>query len=177
MFQPAIRTIAFRGAALLLAAGSSAGIASADSATPGAAVTTSTTGVAHSHHGAKPALVALHKQIAHDERQALLKALNLTPKQLRQDRRAGESIAAIAQGENIPLTTVSTAMTAAAQTDLDQAVAAGTLKPKREQHQLSRLQTRLTKRLNATPRPHVSKHVKGPSTSSKTLVTTSSTPS
>ena len=177
MFQPAIRTIAFRGAALLLAVGSSAGIASAASATPGTAVTTSTTGVTHRHRVAKPALVALHKQIGRDERQALLKALNLTPKQLRQDRRAGKSIAAIAQGGNVPLTTVSAAMTAAAQTDLNQAVAAGTLKPTREQHLLSRLQTRLTKRLNATPRPHVSKHVKGTSTSSKTPVTTSTTPS
>jgi methylphosphotriester-DNA--protein-cysteine methyltransferase len=175
MFQPAIRTIAFRGAALLLAVGASAGIASADSATPSTAVTTSTTGVANSRHVAKPALVALHKQIAHDERQALLKALNLTPKQLRQDRRAGESIAVIAQGENVALTTVSTAMTAAAQTDLDQAVAAGTLKPKREQHLLSRLQTQLPKRLHATPHPHVNKHAKGASTSSTTRTTTSTT--
>lgn len=166
MFQPAIRTIAFRGAAVFLAVGSSAGIASADSATPGTAVTTSTTGVAHSHHVAKPALVALHKQISHDERQALLKALNLTPKQLHQDRRAGKSIAVIAQDENVPLTTVSTAMTTAAQTDLNQAVTVGTLQPKREQHLLSRLQTQLVKRLNAAPRPHVSKHAKGTSTTS-----------
>lgn len=171
MFQPVIRTIAVRGAALLLAAGSSAGIASADSATPSTAVTPSTSASAHHQHVAKPALVALHKQVRQDERQALLKTLNLTSKQLHQDRRAGKSIAAIAQGENIPLATVSTAMTAAAHTDLDQAVTGGTLKPKREQHLLSRLQTHLAKRLNAAPRPHVSKHAKGTSTTSTTLTT------
>lgn len=175
MFHPAIRTIAFRGAALLLATGAlggATGIANADTTAPTTTVTATSTGKVHPHLAANSALVALHKQLRRDERQALLKALNLTPQQLRQDRRAGKSIAAIAQGENVPLTTVSTAMTTAAQTDLNQAVTAGTLQPRREQRMVGRLQTHFSKRLNATPGPHVGKHVRATASETHSAVGT-----
>lgn len=172
MFQPTLRTVAFRGAALLLAAGTlgGAGIASAAGSTQATATPTSTSSV-HPQHAAKPALVALHKQIRHDEHQALLQTLKLTPKQWHQDRRAGQSIAVIAQNQQVPLARVSNALVGAAQSDLSKAVNAGTLKPKREQRLLARLQAHLPQRLNATPKPHPAKHAKATSTSSTTSTT------
>lgn len=161
MFQPALRTVAFRGAALLLAAGTLGGAGIANAA--GTTATTATSTV-HRQHATKPALVALHKQLRHDERQALLQTLKLTPKQWHQDRRAGQSIAVIAQNRQVPLATVSNALVGAAQSDLSKAVNAGTLKPKREQRLLARLQTHLPQRLNATPKPHPAKHGKAAAT-------------
>lgn len=174
MFQSTIRTIAFRGAALVLAAGTlggATGVANAATAAGTTTATTTSTAKVHPHHAANPALVAIHKQIRHDEQQALLKTLNLTAKQLRQDRRAGESIATIAQGKQIPLATVSTALVAAAQNDMNQAVATGTLKATREQHLLSHLPTRLTKRLQATPKAHHARHATGTATTSTSTST------
>jgi hypothetical protein len=176
MFQPTLRTVAFRGAALLLAAGTlgSARIASAARSTQATAAPTSTSTV-HPQHAAKPALVALRKRIRHDERQVLLQTLKLTPKQWHQDRRAGQSIAVVAQNQQVPPATVSNALVGVAQSDLSKAVNAGTLKPKREQRLLARLQTHLPQRLNATPKPHPAKRAKGAVTRTTSSATTSTT--
>lgn len=82
---------------------------------------------------------------------ALAGSLHLTTVELAKDRRNGQSIAQIAQSQNVPLSEVSSAALAAAKTSLDQAAALGGITRPAEQRLLTRLSTQIQQQLTAVP--------------------------
>lgn len=86
-----------------------------------------------------------------DEQQAIAKALNLTPQQLRADVQSGKSIDAIAAAQKVDPATVQAAAVSATKADLDKAVQAGKLSQAQETKILSALPGRLQKLFAATP--------------------------
>jgi len=84
------------------------------------------------------------------EQEAMAKALNLTAKQVQEQRKSGLSVAQIAQQQHVPLQTVSDAIVAAARGDLDGLARSGRVTPQQEQRALAALQKQLPKLLNAT---------------------------
>ena len=99
------------------------------------------------HQGAARAQLAAYRRAM---LAAVAQSLNLQPKQLRQDLKQGQSIAQIAQSQNVPLQTVSDAAYAAAQKQASQAVSAGILTQDRADRILSQLKQRLPQLLNAS---------------------------
>lgn len=89
----------------------------------------------------KAARGALH--VARDGFEAAAQTLDLTPKALRAELRAGKDLKDVAAARNVPYATVSAAVLAAVDKDLDAAVAAGTLKKARADRILERIERRL----------------------------------
>jgi hypothetical protein len=82
-------------------------------------------------------------QIGKDVRDAAADALDITAKQLRTDLRAGKSLENIATASGVPYEAVQAAAAAAVRTDLDAAVAAGTITQARADRIMARVTTRL----------------------------------
>ena len=80
--------------------------------------------------------------------------LGLTTAQLTTDLQSGKTLAQIAQGQGKSVSGLVDALVAAAQKDLDAAVAAGRLTQAQEQSILSRLKQRITDRVNGVAPQH-----------------------
>jgi uncharacterized protein YidB (DUF937 family) len=79
------------------------------------------------------------RQLGQDMFQAAATTLNLTPAQLRDDLRGGDSLKQIAKDQGVSYDTLTTAIVNAAKTDLDKAVAAGKISADRETTILDRI--------------------------------------
>jgi ribosomal protein S20 len=90
---------------------------------------------------AKATAGAVH--VTKDAMTAAAGALTLTPEALRAELRGGKTLKDVASAHGVPYATVTDAVVAALKTDLDAAVAAGTLKQARADRILERLEQRL----------------------------------
>lgn len=79
------------------------------------------------------------RQLGQDMFQAAASTLNLTPAQLRDDLRGGDSLKQIANSQGVSYDTLTTAIVNAAKTDLDKAVSAGKISADRETTILDRI--------------------------------------
>jgi uncharacterized protein YidB (DUF937 family) len=79
------------------------------------------------------------RQLGQDMFQAAATTLNLTPAQLRDDLRGGDSLKQIAKSQGVSYDTLTTAIVNAAKADLDKAVAAGKISADRETTILDRI--------------------------------------
>ena len=122
------------------------------------------------HHPPARIVRELHREIGRDTVKAAAQSLRLTPKQLHQDRKNGESIARIATAQGVPLSVVSTAITNAVQHDLNNAVTAHKMTQAQEQKLLSRFEAHLQTFLNAVP-----KQARGAADSSSSIESATST--
>jgi ribosomal protein S20 len=84
---------------------------------------------------------------------AAASALGIAPAQLGADLRAGKTLKEVAAARGVRYDTVSAAVVAAVKTDLDAAVAAGTIKQPRAERILERLQRNLADGRLGNPRP------------------------
>lgn len=81
--------------------------------------------------------------VAKDGRIAAAKALAMTPAELGAQLRGGKTLKDVATAKGVPYETVSAAVVASVKSDLDAAVAAGTIKQARADRILARLQQNL----------------------------------
>jgi hypothetical protein len=87
---------------------------------------------------------------------AITSELGITRAQLRADLASGQTLAQVAAANNVPLTSLETAITTAVRNRLDEAVSAGLLSSTREQAVLSRLDARVGTLMTITrPAAHV----------------------
>jgi ribosomal protein S20 len=90
--------------------------------------------------------------VVRDGAEAAAKALGMTPAELGAKLRGGDSLKDVATEKGVPYATVSAAVVAAVKSDLDAAVAAGTIKQARADRILARLEQNLVDgRLRNTP--------------------------
>ncbi len=126
------------------------GVATAAGAASTATPPTTGAVVTHpgSHHGIRVWLKAHRRQLRKAGLAISAKAIGVTPQALRADLKSGKSIAEVAGEHGVSAQTVVSALVTAADTRIDQAVAAKTLTSAEAATIKAALPTRLTKAVN-----------------------------
>ena len=93
--------------------------------------------------GRRGIVVRAALNVVKDGFEAAAKALDMTPAELRANLRGGSTLKAVAAKQNVPYETVTAAVTVAVKSDLDGAVAAGTITQARADRIIARVERRL----------------------------------